>query len=459
MGEAFLAHLISTLKGGPESRREWYEAIRALGTIWPRLPADLALRRRAQVSALLDVELMAGDAGVVRQAIRAFVQVGGPTAATAIRLARLLGHDDEGVVRQAIAGIGRTYPDAVAHRLRSFLGEPVLSAEAADALSRLRAPDSVTVKALIAALGRDSGRPHKIRRALASVVAADPELCESAIARLRPLAVHPREQLRSDALRALALMDAPGWPELCAKALDDASALAREHALIALITHGTDAHAGLVARGVHDREVRVRKVVAECLIRSTRAYADDLLAALSRDRDPEARSWATWSVWWRIRHSGDAAMHAALRDEHTEIRRRAAVLLATRRDPAGLAAVRAWLRGTADERSVAVTTLCQVGGWPDVDPVTALLRDEDPRVRRAAAFGLGSLLDRLPGRKRARRERLAATLTDMLGDPDRRCRSYAADTLHALIGDRALPALREAIADGRLDAYAFRWLL
>ncbi|MFI6324579.1 HEAT repeat domain-containing protein [Nonomuraea sp. NPDC050556] len=293
MSEPQIAHYVRVLERGPATRFEWREAVRGLGTLWPRLrhQPEVAARWRARLLRVLDLELMAEDVMIRWDAVRAMERVGGPGAVTAVRLAQLLDHDEQWLVGRVIRAIGRTDPDAVRDRLLDFLRELRLSRDAAEALGELRHPDHEVVRALVAALGKGTwdGRwaAAAARASLGRLSAKNQDIRDLAASEVGPLLGHAREQLRMDAVRTLAAIEAPSWQRRCLEALRDPAPHVRWAALAALIRAGQETEAIVAAAA--DPNPGVRAGLADLLIRSRLVIAGQLIEQLCLDPHPDVR--------------------------------------------------------------------------------------------------------------------------------------------------------------------------
>ncbi|MGD2114950.1 MAG: HEAT repeat domain-containing protein, partial [Acidobacteriota bacterium] len=119
------------------------------------------------------------------------------------------------------------------------------------------------------------------------------------------------------------------------------------------------------------------------------------------------------------------------------------LLLADRRTYEPLV-VRRSLAGPPDLREDLAVALGRAGDPRGLDPLLGLLLDDAPAVRRAAAFALGELGERLPEARIEARRRAAAALLDAASAPDREVGVLAVEALGKL-------AVTLGTVSGRLD--------
>lgn len=96
---------------------------------------------------------------------------------------------------------------------------------------------------------------------------------------------------------------------------------------------------------------------------------------------------------------------------------------------------------SADARWWAARALAEVGGQGAITPLVRALADRDADVRACAALALGKIGAALPAVA-------AEALGAQLGDPSALVAGIAADAL-SMLGEAAVPALAEALADAR----------
>lgn len=111
---------------------------------------------------------------------------------------------------------------------------------------------------------------------------------------------------------------------------------------------------------------------------------------------------------------------------------RALLLLLADRQTYEPLVVRRSLLGPPALREDLAVALGRSGDSRGLDPLLGLLLDEDAVVRRAAAFALGELGERLPAGSAEERRRAAAKLLEAVSDPDRRVGALAVESLGKL---------------------------
>lgn len=124
----------------------------------------------------------------------------------------------------------------------------------------------------------------------------------------------------------------------------------------------------------------------------------------------------------------------ALSDGDLDVRREAAEALVKIGEPA----VQPVVAGLSSSPVLATETLGRLRSSAAVEPLARALKDRDPDVRVAAAKALGAIRDRRAV------EPLAAVLRR---DKAAVVRQAAVQALHEIPGERALPALVDALAD------------
>ena len=260
---------------------------------------------------------------------------------------------------------------------------------------------------------RDLGR-------LAASEAARP----AAIAELSRLLRHDADaDVRADA--ALALADADAREQLASlvEAAEDAHARVRQMVLVALGelgTAGDERTLGVIERALDDQAPALRYQALIALDRLRGVAATEAVATATRDPDPQVRYIALRILDERwveegkdIPASAAVRVRALLRDERSEVRLAAAILLARLGDPAGsneiVAAVNGRSRGVEFEDEQAAVKLAgqlrlaearpglerRALGWFGIslDPCAyqarvALARLGDPRAIEAIVRGL-----------------------------------------------------------------------
>ena len=137
-----------------------------------------------------------------------------------------------------------------------------------------------------------------------------------------------------------------------------------------------------------------------------------------------------------------AALGATLRDDHAEVRDRAAWALGELEEPAAVPAlVRALGDSDAAVREKAAWALGEIEEPSAVPALTAALKDGDLKLRRMAAWALGEIEDAsaIPG------------LVAALKDNDTQLRSKTAWALGEIEDARAVPGLVQALQDSHWE--------
>ncbi len=309
--------------------------------------------------------------------------------------------------------------------------DPAVAGSAAAALRFVKTPQSAD--ALWEALDRDNG---PIRRAAALSLAGLGDA--RAIDPLRPMLADNAWYVRAEAARALGFVRAAGAAALLAPALDDPSGEVRLALREALAAQGVVA-ANAAIRALDSPSDRLRWQAAWALGRVAAADTVDPLLRTLEDHSPTVRREAAVALA-RIASARPAkpenlveAVAGRLRHADPDVRMNAAWLLGelgTMRAAAPLVSA----LGDAGSAWMAAAALGTLGA-PDVGVALArALRNDDARVRRAAARALDRLRD----------AGAATALRGVLGDSDAEVRYWAAKALRRLDTPEAASALATA---------------
>jgi HEAT repeat protein len=405
MVEHQVAHFIRVLRETPAPAWKQYQAAKGLGTLCRRFPDPIGGWRSAVIE-VLTAEL-ANPHFQVRWAAMVALESAAPAEGVTVRravverIAPLLGDPTWLVRSRVLIAIGRIDPEPARDRLLALLGERGFRARSAEALGGMRTADPEVVAALCALLpsSEAGGAAALALGRLAEVVGDD-----AVAAAVRPWLLHPSSGARASSLRALVVLRAPGWPELCADAMADPQVEVRVRAVAGLVAAAReagarpDAGARLWWRRLEsaaaDGHWRVRTALADSLAQVD--GGDALLLGLLADSNGSVRSAARWALVRRL-------------DTVERVR-----------DGLGVDAIRV----------DAVGRLGDVGDRSDVDRLRALLDHPDGRVRRQALRALPRLVSRLPRRTRGLRRWLAGPIRARFeNDPDPGVRAVAEKAL------------------------------
>ncbi|GIJ62688.1 HEAT repeat domain-containing protein [Virgisporangium aurantiacum] len=391
MRERQVDRLVRMLREPDDWRR--YQAAKGLGTLVRRHPE---LAGPAVIEAL--IAELAGPHFLVRWA--AVTSLGHAAAdadpstrhAVVEALVPLLDDPTPLVRARAMLTIGRIDPAPARDLLLARLGGRRPQARAAEALGGMRTDDPTVIAALCAVLA-DSQAGGAATLSLARMDSS---------AAVRPLLLHPSNQVRANSLRVLILVEAPGYVELCADALADPSVEVRIRAVAGL---AAGARWDLLDAAAADHD-RVRLAVADALVRTDDAGA--LLRRLMADPVGSVRHAARWAWTARLERAPVEHLRAAVADD------------------------------SPLSRAVAARSLARMGDRTDVDRLRALLDDPDEQVRWEALRALPVLVSRLRLRTAGLRRWLAGPITRLAGHaPERRIREAAKNALASLsISDR-----------------------
>ena len=192
-------------------------------------------------------------------------------------------------------------------------------------------------------------------------------------------------------------------------------------------------------------ETSPAKEAAEALGEIGDPAVPSLLQAL-RHADWKSRKYAAHAFGEtdRITETGNAvaALGATLRDDHAEVRDRAAWALGELEEPAAVPAlVRALGDSDAAVREKAAWALGEIEQASAVPALTAALKDGDLKLRRMAAWALGEIEDAsaVPG------------LVAALKDNDTQLRSKSAWALGEIEDARAVSGLVQALQDAHWE--------
>ena len=225
-----------------------------------------------------------------------------------------------------------------------------------------------------------------------------------------------RSEVREAAAEALGRLTARDAVEPLIRAAGDSDWRVRDAAACALGQLGDRAAVEPLRLALGDDSLWVGKHAAEALglLGDARA-TDPLVAAVRDDRRPVVRAAAASALGQLGDPSSLACLVTALRDDNCDVRRAAATAL----DRLG------WCPDSAAAAATYWTALCKWDNCAEgsaIEPLIAVLDDEQAHVRRGGACALGCI-----GNKEAS-DSLVAVLTDR----DRSVRAAAAEALDAL---------------------------
>jgi len=381
--------------------------------------------RRATAALVETLRDYSGDHAVQELAAQALGEIGDPDAIPALLEAVEKGDEStHAAARQALARIPGAI-EAVNAALTS--GSALRRRAAVDALPAIGGGSSVG--AVAARLGDVNPDVRQAAaRALGEIKA------ESAPAHLARALDDPDFEVRAEAAGAAgALPEESGYP-LLTRALGDSHWHVRQRAVLGLRTQ-TISRLELLRMALADAEAQVREDAANGLAYYGRGVLDSiaqqalsLVRSAMGDSEPRVRARACVAVQG-FRQSPEASelLSLALDDSEAFVRQHAAWSAGQRGDKRlGERLLIALCDPVADVRVAALRGLGDLYAPGVAEPMAALLKDENPVVRGAAAGALRSVPI---GRGRGR---IMAVLEASLQDEDAEVRKEASESLRCL---------------------------
>lgn len=246
------------------------------------------------------------------------------------------------------------------------------------------------------------------------------------------------QDVREQALFALARLGDVRTAGAIAPMLSDSSPEVREHAALALGQLRDPSTVEPLLGALRDEAPSVREQAAFALaqVRDPRAV-EPLIAALG-DANAGVREQACFALAQLRDKRATPMLTAALKDSDKDVREQAAFALSQVRDPASAPALAASLQDAdAGVREQAVFALSQLRDPRAVEPLVQALGDQAADVQAQAAFALGQSRDR----------RAVAPLIRALESSSPDVRAQAAWALGQLRDPSATDALMAAIKD------------
>jgi HEAT repeat protein len=329
---------------------------------------------------------------------------------------------------EAFRGLGRlALPELFAHFPKATCAERAFIARLAGELG-----SSEGIELLLSGLSDDS---HELRAA-----------CASSLGRLAPEGASPRvaalledahPQVREAALEALqrlGVVDPAGVAGLCTELAVSHSPGKRRDAALLLCGLGDGERLSLLAK---DEDASVRRAAVASLAWVRLPQTVGALSMALSDEEPEVRVAAAQALSEMGGPQVLEPLLLALNDPDPWVRTASLKGLSLLGDPAALPGVTALLSGARGQVLIAgLSTLAAVGGSAELAPVRAALCDGDEEVVEAAigilsGFG-GDWIE----------EHRAA----LIGHPHWAVRRSFVRAMVELLGAKALPHLREALA-------------
>jgi len=175
-------------------------------------------------------------------------------------------------------------------------------------------------------------------------------------------------------------------------ALKDEDEQVREQALFALAQIGGPRALEALTLALKDGSARVRERAVHALGISHVDALDPLSLAL-KDASPRVREQAAWALGVKGDHRAAPALASALRDENSGVREKAAWALGVAGDKTAVEPLVAALKDAdARVRSTAAWALGVKGDQRAIKPLSDAMKDSDKEVRKKAVWALGVLL-------------------------------------------------------------------